>query len=56
MTTNVEAIRRLFQVEPANDRAGNLAPMPGVFPDYNAPIVRAGADGRALATARRRQA
>ncbi len=24
---------------------GNLAPMPGVFPDYKAPIVRNGADG-----------
>jgi hypothetical protein len=31
---------------------GNLAPMPGVFPDYKAPIVRTGADGRVLATAR----
>jgi hypothetical protein len=26
--------------------------MPGVFPDYNAPIVRTGVDGRELATAR----
>jgi hypothetical protein len=26
--------------------------MPGVFPDYKAPIVRAGAAGRELATAR----
>jgi putative SOS response-associated peptidase YedK len=40
MTTNVEAIRRLFQVDPANDRAGNLASMPGIYPDYPAPIVR----------------
>lgn len=31
---------------------GNLAPMPGVFPDYKAPIVRNGADGRELALAR----
>ena len=31
---------------------GNLAPMPGVFPDYKAPIVRNGAEGRELATAR----
>ncbi|MCK1542257.1 SOS response-associated peptidase family protein [Bradyrhizobium sp. 179] len=31
---------------------GNLAPMPGVFPDYKAPIVRTGADGRELALAR----
>jgi hypothetical protein len=26
--------------------------MPGVFPDYNAPIVRNGADGREFVTAR----
>src|ERR1700684_2848060 len=26
--------------------------MPGVFPDYKAPIVRTGAEGRELATAR----
>jgi putative SOS response-associated peptidase YedK len=31
---------------------GNLAPMPGVFPDYKAPIVCNGAEGRELATAR----
>src|ERR1700674_1508248 len=33
MTTNVEAIRRLFQVEASNDRTGNLPSMPGT-PDY----------------------
>jgi hypothetical protein len=27
---------------------GNLGPMPGVFPDYKAPIVRSGTDGREL--------
>jgi hypothetical protein len=52
MATNVEAIRRLFHVEASNDRTGNLPSMPGDFPDYKAPIVRAGADGRELATAR----
>jgi putative SOS response-associated peptidase YedK len=52
MTTNVEAIRRLFQVDPANDRAGNLASMPGIYPDYPAPIVRNGNGGRELAMAR----
>jgi putative SOS response-associated peptidase YedK len=36
------AIRRLFRV--AHDNAGNLPPMPGVFPDYPAPVVR-NADG-----------
>src|ERR1700684_4068891 len=27
------------------DRTGNLPPMPGVFPDYLAPIVRSAPDG-----------
>ena len=35
------------------DGAGNLPPLPGIFPDYSAPIVRTGADGvRELVTAR----
>jgi putative SOS response-associated peptidase YedK len=50
ITTNQAAIIALFRV--VNRYAGNLAPMPGVFPDYAAPIVRNGADGRELATAR----
>jgi putative SOS response-associated peptidase YedK len=40
----------MFRV--VNRYVGNLAPMPGVFPDYKAPIVRAGTGGRELATAR----
>jgi putative SOS response-associated peptidase YedK len=37
----------------ARERVGNLPPMPGIFPDYPAPIVRTGTDGvRELATAR----
>src|SRR5438128_970076 len=32
ITTNQEAIRRLFRQ--VNRYVGNLAPMPGVFPDY----------------------
>ncbi|HWL04192.1 MAG TPA: SOS response-associated peptidase [Xanthobacteraceae bacterium] len=28
------------------DQTGNLPPMPGIFPDYRAPIVRTGADGQ----------
>ena len=32
--------------------AGNLQPQPGVFPDYPAPIVRHGPDGRELVIAR----
>jgi putative SOS response-associated peptidase YedK len=51
VTTNQEAIRRLFGVE--RDLTGNLPPLPGVFPDYAAPIVRLGANGtRELAMAR----
>jgi putative SOS response-associated peptidase YedK len=34
------------------DKTGNLPPMPGIFPDYAAPIVRNTADGRELALAR----
>jgi putative SOS response-associated peptidase YedK len=52
MTTNVEAIRRMFQVDAANDKSGNLPAMPGIYPDYPAPIVRNGAGGRELAMVR----
>jgi hypothetical protein len=38
ITTNQEAIRALFGV--INRYVGNLPPMPGVFPDYPAPVVR----------------
>jgi putative SOS response-associated peptidase YedK len=50
ITTNQAAIIALFRV--VNRHVGNLAPMPGVFPDYKAPIVRTGGDGRELVTAR----
>src|ERR1700730_16344732 len=51
ITTNQAAIIALFHV--VNRYVGNLAPMPGVFPDYKAPIVRNVAEGRSeLATAR----
>jgi hypothetical protein len=38
IATNQEAIRALFRV--VNRYVGNLTPMPGVFPDYPAPVVR----------------
>src|SRR3979409_1266712 len=38
ITTNQEAIARLFCV--INRYVGNLPPMPGVFPDYPAPVIR----------------
>jgi putative SOS response-associated peptidase YedK len=50
ITTNQAAIIALFRV--VNRYVGNLEPMPAVFPDYQAPIVRNGADGRELATVR----
>ena len=52
MTTNVEAIRRLFQVDASNDKSGNLPAMPGIYPDYPTPILRNGNGGRELAMAR----
>ena len=43
ITTNQAAIAGLFRV--INQNVGNLPPMPGVFPDYPAPVVRnAGAE------------
>src|ERR1700753_156528 len=43
ITTNQAAILALFRV--VNRYVGNLPPMPGVFPDYPAPVVRnAGAE------------
>jgi putative SOS response-associated peptidase YedK len=43
VTTNQEAIRRLFRV--GRDLTGNLPPLPGIFPDYMAPVVRVAEDG-----------
>ena len=37
ITTNQAAIIALFRA--MNHNVGNLPPMPGVFPDYSAPIV-----------------
>jgi putative SOS response-associated peptidase YedK len=50
MTTNQEAIRRLFKVNV--DHTGNLPPMLGIYPDYSAPIVRNSDAGLELAMAR----
>ncbi len=38
ITTNQAAIIALFRA--MNHNVGNLPPMPGVFPDYPAPVVR----------------
>ena len=50
VTSNQEAIRDWARV--MNDSTGNLPPMPGVFPDYAAPIVRNQPEGRELASVR----
>src|SRR3954447_6135538 len=46
ITIDQEAIRALFRV--INRYVGNLPPMPGVFPDYPAPVVRSSGDDREL--------
>jgi putative SOS response-associated peptidase YedK len=46
VTTNQEAIRALFRV--THRYQCNLPPVPGVSPDYPAPVVRDGGHGREL--------
>ncbi len=46
ITTNQAAIIALFRV--MNRYVGNLPPMPGVFPDYPAPVVRNVGDDREM--------
>ena len=46
ITTNQAAIAALFRV--VNRYIGNLPPMPGVFPDYPAPVVRNAAEGHEM--------
>lgn len=50
ITKGQQAIRELTRA--MTDRTGNLPPLPGVFPDYAAPIVRNQPAGRELAMAR----
>ena len=50
VTKGQQAIRELYRA--MHDRTGNMPPLPGVFPDYAAPIVRNAADGRELTMAR----
>ncbi len=50
VTKGQQGIRELTRA--MVDRTGNLPPLPGVFPDYPAPIVRNTAGGRELAMAR----
>src|SRR6516165_8998796 len=50
ITTNQAAIIGLFRV--MNRYVGNLPPMPGVFPDYPAPVIRNTQSGTELTTMR----
>ena len=50
MLKSQEAMRRLF--DGLVDRAGNMPPLPGIYPDYSAPIIRNGPEGRELVIAR----
>ncbi|MEO3473387.1 SOS response-associated peptidase family protein [Roseomonas sp. CAU 1739] len=50
IVSNQQAIRQLSMA--FKDSTGNLAPMPAVFPDYAAPIVRNTSEGRELALVR----
>jgi len=52
MTRPQDAVRRFFPRNPPIDRSGNMPPLPGIFPDYHAPIVRNGTEGRELVMAR----
>ena len=49
-TSNVQAIIDL--IGELRNNAGNMPPLPGIFPDYSAPIVRNTAAGRELTMAR----
>jgi putative SOS response-associated peptidase YedK len=42
-TTPQHAMRQLFRIK--RDRTGNLPPMPAIFPDQRAPVVRIARDG-----------
>ena len=50
VTKGQQAIRELTRA--MTDSTGNLPPMPGIFPDYPAPVVRNHEGGRQLALAR----
>jgi putative SOS response-associated peptidase YedK len=50
MTSSQQAVRDLART--LRDLTGNMPPLPGIFPDYQAPIVRNNAGTRELAMAR----
>jgi putative SOS response-associated peptidase YedK len=50
LTKSQDAIRQL--VRAMTDRTGNMPPLPGIYPDYPAPILRNQPQGRELTMAR----
>lgn len=50
LTRGQAAIREMTRA--MIDRTGNMPPLPGIYPDYRAPIVRNGEEGRELVMAR----
>ncbi|WP_245595012.1 SOS response-associated peptidase family protein [Gemmobacter nectariphilus] len=52
MTKPHDAVRRFFTRRWPADLSGNQPPMPAIFPDMAAPIVRNACDGRELVMAR----
>lgn len=52
MQSNRQAILDLFRGIEVADNVGNLPPLPGIFPDYPAPIVRNFEGGRQLSMVR----
>ncbi|MDT8870760.1 SOS response-associated peptidase [Komagataeibacter rhaeticus] len=50
MTSNPQAIREIAKV--LEDRPGNLQPLPGIYPNTMAPIMRNGENGREMVMAR----
>ena len=50
LTRSQDAMRRLFAID--EDRVGNLPPLPDIFPDQMAPIVRVDGGKRVLGTMR----
>ncbi|KKB82566.1 hypothetical protein VW35_00320 [Devosia soli] len=52
-TSNRDAIAAFVQdIKRIHENVGNLEPQPGIFPDYDAPIVRNTLEGRELAKVR----
>lgn len=47
-----DAMRQLFTPTPVLDRLGNFKPLPQVYPDQQAPIVRKGSDGMEMVMGR----